>query len=227
MSSGHLTSSKRSFRGFFTKKSRKNTISHELQQFRMIVRNGKCIGTNFVFLEHFAWRCKIFTWSCDISFHFSPLSCSQIPFWFILHDYANFSHVHAKWEKHSFSTAFAISSISSISFSWFHFNYLQINSKSQSKSIALLLSLCIWIIINFTCSLQFDSSFLSPIYQNHTMKWLQNFIKLVSNSCKGNNMKLSHSSSEKSSSEGVWLERKWRENEKERQRKTPVYFLQN
>ena len=184
-----MTSSKRSSGGFFTKKSeKKNVISHELQQFRTIVRSGKFISTIFVFLEHFAWRCKIFTWSCDISFHFSPLSCSQIPFWFISHDYANFPHVHAKWEKHSFSTPFAISSISSISFSWFHFNYLQINSKSQYKPIALLLSLCIWIIINFTCSLQFDSSFLSLIYQNHTMKWLKNFIKLVSNSCKGNNM---------------------------------------
>ena len=38
------------------------------------------------------------------------------------------------------------------------------------------------------CSLQFSSSLLSPIYQIYTLKLLQNFIKLVSNSCKGNNM---------------------------------------
>ena len=108
----------------------------------------------------------------------------------------NFLLVHFAWlckifacscemEILNLSTLFAIFSIS---FSWFHFNYLQINSKSRSKPIALLLLLCIWIIINFICSFQFDSSLLSPIYQNHTLKWLQNFIKLVSNSCIGNNM---------------------------------------
>ena len=177
-SSGYVASSKRSSEAFFTKESSENLVSHEPQQVHTIVRSGECISTNLVFLEHFVW-------SCEISFHFSPLSCSQIPFWFISHDYANFPHVHAKLKNMVFQLLFVISPIS---FSWFHFHYLQINSKSQSKPIALLLSLCIWIIINFTCSLQFDSSFLSPIYQNHTMKWLQNFIKLVSNSCKGNNM---------------------------------------
>ena len=69
-----------------------------------------------------------------------------------------------------------------------HFDFTSTTSKSQSKLIALLLSLCIWIIINFICFLQFDSSFLSSIYQKHTLKWLQNLIKLVSNSYKGNNM---------------------------------------
>ena len=149
-------------------------------QFRTIVRSGKLISTIFTFLEHFAWLCKIFAWSCEISFHFLPLSCSQIPLWSISHDCANFSHVHAKVKNIVFQLLFVISSIS---FSWFHFNHLQINSKSRSKPISLLLSLCIWIIINFICSLQFDSSLLSPIYQNHTLKWLQNFIKIVSNSC--------------------------------------------
>ena len=186
-SSGHLESFKRSYKGFFTKKSGKNAISHELQKFCRIVQSGKCISTNFAFLEHFAWLCKIFAWSCEISFHFFPLSCSQIPLWSISHDCANFSHVHAKLKNIVFQLFFAISSIS---FSWFHFNHLQINSKSRSKPISLFLSLCIWIIINFICSLQFDSSLLSPIYPNHILKWLQNFIKLVSNSCKGNNMSI-------------------------------------
>ena len=99
--------------------------------------------------------------------HFSRFPCILQPslFCFISHDCAKISHDHAKSKNMLFRLLFAISLIS---FSWFHFNYLQINSKSQSKPIALLL--------------------LSPIYQKHTLKWLQNFIKLVSNSCKGNNM---------------------------------------
>ena len=112
--------------------------------------------------------------------HFSRFPCVLHPslFCFISHDYA-------KLKNMLFRLLFAISLIS---FSWFHFNYFQINSKSRSKPIALLLSLCIWIIINFICFLQFDSSLLSLIYQNHILKWLQNFIKLVSNSYKDKNM---------------------------------------
>ena len=83
--------------------------------------------------------------------------------------FCSISHDNVKWKYLIFNLSFVISSIS---FSWFHFNYLQINSKSRSKPIALLLSLCIWIIINIICCLQFDSSLLSPIYQNHTLKWL-------------------------------------------------------
>ena len=87
-------------------------------------------------------------------------------FWSILHDFFKLSFV-----------------ISFIFFFWFHFN-----SKSRSKPIALFLSLCIWTIINIICSLQFYSFLLSQIYQNHTLKWLQNFIKPISNSCKDNNI---------------------------------------
>ena len=118
-------------------------------------------------------------------FSIFPFELQQKSLCSISRDCANFLHVHAKWKNIVFQLIFVISSIS---FFWFHFNYLQINSKSQSKPIALLISLCIWIIINFIYSFQFNSSILSPIYQNHTLKWLQNFIKLVSNSCKGNNM---------------------------------------
>ena len=149
------------------------------------MRSGKSISCIFVLLERFAWLCENFAWSCEITFHNSLICCSQHPFYFISHDYAKISHGHAKSRNMLFRLLFAISLIS---FSWFHFNYLQINSKSQSKPIELLLSLCIWIIINFICFLQFDSSLLSPIYQNHTLKWLQNFIKLVSNSYKSKNM---------------------------------------
>ena len=146
-SSGHLTSSKRSFGGFFIKKSRKYAISHDcakwkmyqqqfrlLRAFHMTVRNQflvfhlSCSQNNF--LVHFARLCEFFACSCEI-------------------------------EKHSFELLFVFSSIS---LSWFHFNHLQINSKSQSKPIALLLSLCIWIIINIICLLQINSSLSSPIY---------------------------------------------------------------
>ena len=74
-----MTSSKRSSGGFFTKESRENMVSHEPQQVRMIVRSGECISTNFVFLEHFAWLYENFAWSCEISFHFSPLATAKIP----------------------------------------------------------------------------------------------------------------------------------------------------
>ena len=151
----------------------------------MIVWSGEWINMNFVFLEHFAWLCENFAWSCEVGFHFFSLAAAKIPSWSISHVCANFSHVHTKLKNMGFQLVFVIYPIS---FSWFHFHYFQISSKSQSKPIALLLSLCIWIIINFICFLQFDSSLLSPIYQNHALKWLQNFIKLVSNSCKGNNM---------------------------------------
>ena len=90
-----------------------------------------------------------FAWLCEIK----NLAIAITAFWSISHDCAKFLHYHAKWKYLIFKLSFVIYSIS---FSWFHFNYLQINSKSQSKLIALLLSLCIWIIINFICFLQFD-----------------------------------------------------------------------
>ena len=95
------------------------------------------------------------------------------------------SHDCAKSKIMLFRLLFANSLICSC---LIHLHHLQLSSKAWSKCISLLLSLCFWIIINFICFLQLDSSLLSQIYQKHTLKWLQNFIKLVSNSCKGNNM---------------------------------------
>ena len=143
-----------------------------------MVRSGKSISLYFVFLERFAWLCEIFAWSYKIAFYFSLSMLQPSLFYFISHDYAKLKNMF-------FRLLFAILPISSF---LIHLYHLQFSSKSQSKLIALLLSLCIWIIINFICFLQFDSSLLSPIYQNHTLKWLQNFIKLVSNYCKGKNM---------------------------------------
>ena len=133
--------------------------------FRRLLHQGiwrKCIFARAP--SNFAWWCKVESPLVAFSFCWSV------------------SHGHAKLKNMLFRLLLAISPISSF---LIHLHHLQLSSKSQSKLIALLLSLCIWIIINFICFLQFDSSPLSPIYQNHTLKWLQNFIKLISNSCKG------------------------------------------
>ena len=140
----------------------KNAFSHEPQQFRMMMRSGKSISCIFVLLERFAWLCEIFAWSYKIAFYFSLSMLQPSLFYFISHDYAKLKNMF-------FRLLFAILPISSF---LIHLYHLQFSSKSQSKQIALLLSLYIWIIINFICILQFDSSLLSPIYQNHTLKWL-------------------------------------------------------
>ena len=98
-----------------------------------------------------------------ISFRFSPLSCSQNPFCSISHDCANFLHVHVRWKNIVFNSFLSF-------LPFLSFDSTSSASKSQSKPIALLLSLCVWILINFICFLQLDSSLLSPIYQNHTLK---------------------------------------------------------
>ena len=94
--------------------------------------------------------------------HFSRFPCVLQPslFCFISHNYA-------KLKNMLFRLLFTILPISLF---LIHLYHLQFSSKSQSKPIVLLLSLCIWIIINFICFLQFDSSLLSPIYQNHILK---------------------------------------------------------
>ena len=46
---------------------------------------------------------------CVISvFNFPMVCCSQSPFYFILHDCANFPHVHAKWKNIVFQLLIAI-----------------------------------------------------------------------------------------------------------------------
>ena len=157
--------------------SNKMAILHEIQNFAWLCEIKKTTTIIYAFLEHFAWLCEIFAWSFEISFEIPFGLQHKSTFWSI-------SHSHAKWKYLIFKLSFC---------HFFHFLLLiplqlSPNPKSWSKPIALLFSLCIWIIINFICSFQFDSSLLSSIYQNHTLKWLQNFIKLVSNSCKGNNM---------------------------------------
>ena len=105
-------------------------------------------------------------------FHNSLMCCSQHPFCFISHDYAKISHGHAKSRNMLFRLLLAIFPISSF---LIHLHHLQLSSKSQSKPIALLLSLCIWIIINFICFLQFDSF---PFVTNLSKTYLEMTPKL-------------------------------------------------
>ena len=98
-SSGHLASSKRSSGGFFIKKSGKYAISHELQQFRTIVRSGKSINTIFVFLKRFAWL-------CEINFHFSHGVLQPKSILFQFARLCEFFACSCEIEKHGFSTPF-------------------------------------------------------------------------------------------------------------------------
>ena len=165
-----MASFKRSSGGFFTKKSRKlqfrtrssnfawaSTISHDCAEWKMHQYQFRLSGAFHMIVQNF--RMVMRNQILDF-----PLSCSQN--WLLVH-FAWLCEIFAwsrEMEIHNFSTLFAIFSIS---FSWFHSNYLQINSKFRSKPIALLLSLCIWIIINFICSFQFDSSLFHQFIKSY------------------------------------------------------------
>ena len=130
--------------------------------FRMAVRNFRMIMRNQL------WN--------------SPLVCSTNAFWSISHSHAKFLHDHAKWKYLIFQLLFFISSIS---FFWIHLNHLQISSKSWSKCIAFSSSSTLFTLLNFI-------SFLSLNASKITLKYLQNFTKTISISCKGNNVLLVH-----------------------------------
>ena len=153
----------------------KMVISQELKQFRMIMWNKKCNNSNLHLLGAFrmtVWNFHMIMWNRLANSHLAYNIIPPFGPFFIVMRNGNI------WFLSFLLSFLSFPSLDSTS----------TTSESWSKPIALLLSLCIWIIINIICSLQFDSSLLSPIYQNHTLKWLQNFIKLVSNSCKGNNI---------------------------------------
>ena len=137
-------------------------------QFRTIVRSGKSISTIFVFLESFAWLCKI-------NFHFS-LSVLQPKS--ILFQFACSCEI----EKHGFSTPFCNLSHFFILISlqlppnpntnrlhcFFHYAFG--SSSTLFVFFNLIHLFCYWFIKNIPWN---DS---------------KNFIKLVSNSCKGKHM---------------------------------------
>ena len=167
-------------------------ISHELQPFRMktviFARSCGIQWNNNNIRELFGPFCMtmqnfcIFMWN-----QLTHLPWLAVDFPPLVH-FVQSCEIFV-WLYESATYWFLSSSWSFFQFSYFDYKLATSNKpKSQSKPIALLLLLCIWIIINIICSPQFDSSLLSSIYQNHTLKWLHNFIKLVSNFCKGNNM---------------------------------------
>ena len=91
-SSGHLASSKRSSEGFFTKKSRKNTISHDCAKWK-------------VHQHHF---CLFGAFRTTVRNQFSllPFSCSQNPFLVHFARLCEFFACSYEIEKHGFSTCF-------------------------------------------------------------------------------------------------------------------------
>ena len=170
-SSGYLASFKRSFRGFFTKKSGKHAISHDCAKWKIHQHHFHLPGAFRMTMQNF----RMVMWN---QFSLFPFELQPKSFMFHFTRLCGFSSCSCEMEKHSFSTPFCHF------FNFFLLSPLQLPPNQlqipiQTDCIASF---------NFICFLEFDSSLLSPIYQNHTLKWLQDFIKLVSNSCKGNNM---------------------------------------
>ena len=144
-------------------------------QFRMIVRSGKCIGTNFVFLEHFACL-------CEISFHFSPFVLQPKPILFHFARLCEFSACSCEIEKHSFSTTFC------------HFSHFFLLNPPQPPSIQLqrLVQVhCLFLIIHIVYSLQFHFYFVTQCFKNH-LKISPQLHKTISISYKGSNVLLEH-----------------------------------
>ena len=118
---------------------------HLPRAFRMIVRNFCMVMRNQFSLFPFELQ------SNSPLVHFARL--------------CEFSACSCEIEKHGFSTPFC------------HFFFLLIPLQPPPNQLQIQVQTnCItsfimhWIIINFICYLQFDSSLLSPIYPNHTLK---------------------------------------------------------
>ena len=126
----------------------------------MMVRSGESISFNFVLLERFAR-------SCEITFSQFLYVLQPQPFYFISHDYAKFSHGHAKSKIMLFRLLFAISLISSC---LIHLHHLQLSSKAWSK--------CIFSFSSSTlCTLLHSIFHLSLHASKITLKYLQNSTK--------------------------------------------------
>ena len=150
-----------------------------LSNFAWLCEIKNATTTIYIFLKHFAWLCEIFAWSCEIGFEI-PLGLQhKSTFWSILHSHAKFLHDHAKWKYLIFKLLFVISSNS---FFWIH---LQINSKYWSKYIESSSSSTLFSLLSSISLLSLNDSKI-------TLKYLQNFIKTISISCKGNDVLLRH-----------------------------------
>ena len=127
-------------------------------QFRTIVRSGKFISTIFVFLEHFSWLWEIFAWSCEISFHFSSLSCSQNPPLVYFARLCEFFACSWEIEKHGFSTFFCHLS---------HFFLLTPLPPSSIQFQSLVQVHCLFLIIHIVYPPPFHFSFVIQCFKNH------------------------------------------------------------
>ena len=108
-----------------------------------------------------------FAWSCEITFSQFPYVLQPQPFCFISHDYAKFSHGHAKSKIMLFRLLFAIYLISSC---LTHLHHLQLSSKAWSKCISSSSS-------STLCTLLPSIFHLSLHASKITLKYLQNSTK--------------------------------------------------
>ena len=137
--------------------SNKMPISHEIQQFHMIVRSKKCINTNFAFLEHFTWLCEIFAWSCEISFQFSLWVAVKFPSG-PFHKTVRIFPMFMRNGKTYISTPFC------------HFSHFFLLNPPQPPSIklqSLVQVHCLFLIIHIVYPPQFHFFFVTQCLKNH------------------------------------------------------------
>ena len=146
-----MTSSKRFSRGFFTKKSGKNTISHDCAKWKVHQHHFCLPGA-------FRMTVRIFAWSCEISFHFYPLSCSQNPPLVHFARLCEFFACSCEIEKHDFPTSFC------------HFSHFFLLNPPPSPSIqlqSLVQVHCLFLIIHIVYPPPFHFSFVTQCFKNH------------------------------------------------------------
>ena len=121
------------------------------------MRSGKCINTNFAFLEHFTWLCEIFAWSCEISFQFSLWVAVKFPFGPFRKTMRIFP-MFMRNGKTYISTPFC------------HFSHFFLLNPPQPPSIklqSLVQVHCLFLIINIVYPPQFHFFFVTQCLKNH------------------------------------------------------------
>ena len=122
-----------------------STISHEENQFRMVMRNHWSNNNNNNFLDHFTWLCEIFACSCEINLAILLILQSIFLLWSISHNHAKFSDDHTNLQYFDFELPLIIFFIFLF---WLYLNYLQIGSKSWSNYIASSSSSTLFVLFN-------------------------------------------------------------------------------
>ena len=111
----------------------------------MVVWNREFGISSYSLLDHFAWLCEIFTWSCEINLAILLILQSIFVLWSISHNHAKFSDDHMSLQYFDFELPLIIFFIF---FFWLYLNYLQIGSKSWSNYIASSSSSTLFVIFN-------------------------------------------------------------------------------